>query len=193
MNPRPPASLSPKHDVQAIRSLVLRLTALQKAVCAAVVLVIALVVYRLLASMLGFGLGINYHSLLGVSADTNALLQQYLPWLWWGLAVLLALIVIHALYRYALASHRRSQQRVVNAQAFAQLADQLSPEGREVLGWAWENRRYPVTVGILQRTLRELHAGRAGQIDLARTHADSLAQAKPKAEPSLPTSHSPLL
>ena len=157
-----------------MRQLVLRLTATPKAICAAVIVVVALITYHLLGRMIGFGRSLDYGALGGLSAQATELAQQYMPLFWWVLAAIIVLIVISALYRYACASQHRARHRIVNADDFVQLTRQLSPEARDVLAWAWEDRRHPVTVGVLQRTIRELGAGRSGKIHLAHTHAQAL-------------------
>lgn len=173
---------TPASSLSALRKLVMRLTATSKAVCAAVIVVIALITYHLLGRLVGFGRSLDYGALGGFSAQATELARQYMPLFWWGLAAILALIVISILYRYACASQQRARHRIVNADDFTQLTRQLSPEAREVLAWAWEDRRHPVTVGVLQRTIHELGAGRSGKIHLAHMHAQALVH--PPAAPA---------
>ncbi len=173
MRPTSPAA-TPANSIAALRRLVLRLTAPQKAICAAVIVVVALIAYHLLGRLLSFGRNLDYGALGSLSVQATELAQQYMPVFWWVLVVIIAVIVVNILYRYAWSSHLRARQRIVNADDFTQLTRQLSPEAKEVLAWAWEDRRHPVTVGVLQRTIRELGAGRSGKIHLARTHAQAL-------------------
>jgi hypothetical protein len=157
-----------------MRRLALRLTVTSKAICAAVIVVVALASAYLLNKMVIFGRGLDYHQLDTFSDKAAELARQYMPLIWIAAAVLLALIIVGILYRYARATLWRARQRIVNAGDFSEVARQLSPDAREVLAWAWEDRRYPVTVGVLQRAIQELRAGRAGKIYLARTHAQAL-------------------
>ncbi|MCB5364624.1 hypothetical protein H0484_12785 [Pusillimonas sp. CC-YST705] len=174
MRPTPKDATSAS-SLSALRGLVLRLTATSKIICAVVIIVVAMVAYHLLGSLLSFGKGLDYAALGGFSAQATELAKQYMPLFWWGLAIVIALAVLSILYRYACASHQSAKHRIVNADDFTQLTRQLSPEAREVLAWAWEDRRHPVTVGILQRTIQELRSGRSGKIHLANTHAQALA------------------
>jgi len=185
MRPTSPQA-NPANSTAALRRLVLRLTATQKIICAVVVVAVALITYHLLGRLVNFGRNIDYGALGGLSVQAIELIKQYLPVFWWVLAIVIAVIVASILYRFAWASHERAQQRIVNADDFAQLMRQLSPEAKEVLAWAWEDRRHPVTVGVLQRTIRELGAGRSGKIHLARTQAQALLA---PAEPSEPAPH----
>lgn len=190
---QPSTSASPSDSLRHLRRLVLRLTAVQKTICAVVIVLVALVAYNLLGRLIAFGRQLDYTSLGNFSQQANELLRQYMPILWWALAAIIALIVIHLLYRFACASHQQAQRRIVNADDFSQLSQQLSPEAKEVLAWAWENRRHPVTVGVLQRTIQELGAGRAGKIHLARLQAEALSDAHPATRPlrEAPPVHSP--
>ena len=74
--------------------------------------------------------------------------------------------------------------RIVGTDTVRVLANQLSPEAREVLLWAWRDRSEPLRIGDLQRAQAELGAGRHGKIVQAREHAALLESA---ASPHAPT------
>ena len=163
----------------------MRLTATPNIICAAIVVVLVLITYHLLGRLVSFGRNIDY-SALGLSVQATELIQQYQPIFWWAIAIVIALFVASMLYRFVKASYGRAQHRVVNTDDFMQLMRQLSPEAKDVLAWAWEDRRYPVTVGVLQRTIGELNAGRAGKIHLARAQAQALQTPNTPSEPEIP-------
>jgi len=56
----------------------------------------------------------------------------------------------------------------------------------QVVQWSWHNRREPITVGVLQRALRELQSGRAARIELASRHAALLDAAAGSRETDRP-------
>jgi len=51
-----------------------------------------------------------------------------------------------------------------------QLVQQLSAPALDVLDWAWQDRRDPLSVGDLQRALAEMRNQRYQKITLAREH-----------------------
>ena len=62
----------------------------------------------------------------------------------------------------------------------------LSPGAVQVLQWSWQDRREPITVGVLQRTQRQLQNGRAARIELAERHAALLDTAAAQSQDDNP-------
>ncbi|MBB5216482.1 hypothetical protein [Parapusillimonas granuli] len=164
-------------DRALLRNTLLKLTAVQKIVCAAVIAVTALIWYDLLKRLVAFGRGIDYGGLHALGGQAIALLKQYNPFFWWAVVALCTLIIAYFLYGFVQAMQRRSRARVVSEETIALLAARLSEPAREVLRWAWHDRREPVTVGDLQRAYTELRSGRHDRITLARRHQALLAPA----------------
>src|SRR5690606_3603852 len=100
-----------------------------------------------------------------------AIVQQYNPFFWWAIVALCTLIIAYFVYAFVLAMNRRAKARRVGADIVAGLAAELSPAAIQVVQWSWQNRREPITVGVLQRAQVELQNGRAAQIHLAERHA----------------------
>src|SRR5699024_1981897 len=153
-----------------VRRALRRLTAAQKLLCAVVILIAALVWWTAVTALLAYGKEIDYSGLQALGTRTVNLLQQYNPFFWWGLVALVTLLAIYLLYGFVAATQRNVRGKLVTSTTVQQLGTQLSPGGLQVFGWAWENRREPITVGVLQRTLAEMRGGRAARISLVRQH-----------------------
>ncbi len=160
-----------RQDRTLLRSTLLRLTATQKLLCAVGVLAVAWLWYVVAGRILAFGRSLDYDGLQAFGPQATALLKQYSPFFWWALVIALTLIIAYFLYGLVQSSQRAIRLRIVSTDTVRALARQLSPEGREVLLWAWRDRREPLRIGDLQRAHAELGAGRHGKIVQAREHA----------------------
>lgn len=172
-----------RHDVALVRRTLWRLTAAQKITCAVVIVVTALVWWNVLNRLLAFGRGIDYSGLHALGAQAVTLLQQYNPFFWWGVIALVSLLIVYILYGFVVGTQQRVRRKLLTRSTVEHLASQLSGAGLEVLNWAWHDRRNPLSVGDLQRTLAEMQSDRANKITLARQH-DALLDAarQPKAD-----------
>lgn len=168
-------------DVALVRRTLRHLTATQKIASAVAVIVTGLIWWVLLQRLLAFGRGIDYSDSQLLGTQTVTLLQQYNPFFWWGVVVLITLLIIYILYGLIASAQRRVRGKLLTRTSVEQLATQLSESGREVLNWAWQDRRDPISVGVLQHTLAEMRNNRAGKITLARQH-DALLSASPEPE-----------
>ena len=158
-------------DHALLRSTLFRLTAAKKMLCVVVVVLVGLLWYDLLNRLMAFGRGIDYSGLHGLGVQTVALLQQYNPFFWWAVVALCTLIIAYFLYSFVDSSLKRVRLKLVDEEIVGALATQLSEPAREVLRWAWHDRREPITVGDLQRAADEMRRGRATKISLGRRHA----------------------
>lgn len=183
--PVPPLQTT-RQDTRAVRSVLNHLTAGQKLVALAGVVIVAWVWWKLINWLLAFGDGIDYSGLQAMGTRTVDLLQHYNPFFWWGLVALVTLILLYLVYGFVAATQRHVRTRMISHRTAQDLVQRLSPGGREVLAWAWQDRRHPVTIGVLQRTLAELRSNRAAKITLARQHAqllDPASTAKSRPDP----------
>lgn len=179
MKSNEPTQQPSSHDRALLRNTLLKLTATQKIICAVVIVVVALVWYDLLNRLVAFGRTIDYSGLLALGVQAVALLQQYNPFFWWAVVGLGTLIIAYFLYGFVRSTQRAARNRLVNEETVVMLATELSQPGREVLRWAWQDRRDPISVGDLQRAYTEMREGRAAKITLARRHAAALELADP--------------
>ena len=164
-------------DAALLRNTVLKLTAATRVFTVVVVLLTVLVWWFLLHRLIDFGRGLDYSGLEALGAQIMNFVQQYNPFFWWAVVALCTLIIAYFLYGFVEAMNRRASARRVSADLVAMLASRLSPSAVQVLQWSWQNRREPITVGVLQHALRELGNGRAAKIELAERHAALLETA----------------
>src|SRR5690606_33761138 len=143
-------------DRALMRNALLKLTAVQKIICAAVIIVTALIWYDLLKRLVAFGRGIDYGGLHALGGQAIALLKQYNPFFWWAVVALCTLIIAYFLYGFVQAMQRRVRAKMVGEETIQMLASQLSEPALEVLRWSWLDRREPITVGDLQRAAAAL-------------------------------------
>ncbi|HLR13531.1 MAG TPA: hypothetical protein VK104_07955 [Burkholderiaceae bacterium] len=180
-----------RQDVSLVRHTLYRRTAVHKLVCAAAISVGIVAAWLLGKEILAFGNEIDYSSLHMLGEQNLALLQEYNPFFWWGIAVAVALLILYLTVGFVAAAQRRARSRLISQETAQQLVPKLSHAGRAVLTWSWEDTREPITVGVLQRTLTEMRGGRAARIALARQHASLLDDAPPNhvAPPASTTDH----
>ena len=188
MNPETKSTI--RQDRTILRTTLLRLTATRKMVCAAGVLAVAWLWYALATRIHAFGLSLNYDGLQAFGPQATALLKQYSPFFWWALIIALTLIIAYFVYGLVQSAQRAARLRIVSTNTVQTLARQLSLQGREVLLWAWRDRREPIRVGDLQRAYAELGAGRHSKIVQAREHAallDGTFSPPAAGEPDVPS------
>ncbi|HUG57292.1 MAG TPA: hypothetical protein VL002_03550 [Candidimonas sp.] len=159
-----------RQDTALLRNTLLKLTATQKITCIVVIALVALIWYDLLNRLVAFGRDIDYGGLHALGVQAIALLKQYNPFFWWAVVALCTLIIAYFVYGFVQSTQRRIRMKQVSETTIAMLAHELSDPALEVLRWVWHDRRNPITVGDLQRTLHELRWGRAAKITLARRH-----------------------
>ncbi len=166
-----------RQDQALLRNTLLKLTATQKIICVVVIAVVVLVWYDLLNRLIAFGRGIDYSGLSALGVEAVALIQQYNPFFWWGVVLLCTLIIAYFLYSFVQGTRQTVRAKLVDEPTVAMLADELSEPALNVLRWAWNDPRHPISVGDLQLAAAELRSGRARKIELARSHAALLGVA----------------
>ena len=182
-----------RQDANLLRMTLLRLTAVPVLICLAVVAAVALIWLRIARIALDFGRNLNYDGLGVLGEEGTALLIKYSPYFWWGIVLLATLLLALAVLRGLRAAGRGMRQRIIGESDIQALASSLSEPAREVLAWAWQDRRHPLTVGVLQHAARELRHGRAALIELARRQATLLALPEAGAAPTSPRRQEPLI
>lgn len=163
-----------------VHKAVLRLTTLYKVIAISVCAVVALVWYGLVQRTLTFGAELDYSGLEALGLD-GALIKQYNPFFWWTVIGICSLLVFYLLFHFVQYTRQRASQKVVSADQLESLLQQLSPSAIHVLGWCWENRRFPITVGVLQHTQQQLAANRYSLICLAKDQEQQLLKPRSSA------------
>lgn len=185
-----------RQDASLLRMTVLKLTAVPGFICLAVVAVVVLVWLRVARYVLDFGRSLNYDGLGALGEQSTAMLTKYSPYFWWAVVGLASLLLAMAVLRGLRAAGHGMRQRIVSESDIQTLASSLSEPAREVLAWAWHDRRHPITVGVLRHAAQQMRHGRAALIDLARRQAALLGVPEPEAghttghsrqEPLVPT------
>lgn len=154
-------------DRLAIHQTILRLTAFYKTIVAAVVVVVAVIWLTLIKRILYFGRTLDYSGLEALGIDA-VLIKQYTPFFWWTVVVIFSLILSHFLFRFVQYTRQRASQKIITDKDLQNLLKTISPAATHVLAWSWENRRHPITVGVLQQTTSQLGANRYSLICLAK-------------------------
>lgn len=173
-----PTLLPKSQDHALLRTLLLKLTATQKIVAAAVVTIVALIWYDLLNRLLAFGDAIDYAALHMLGAEGSALLQRYNPFFWWALVVLCTVIIAYFLYLFVQSTAQRTRLRPVDEHSVTQLCQTLSAPALDVLLWAWQDRSEPLRIRDLQRTRAELRTHRATKIQQANRQLAMIEDAR---------------
>lgn len=154
-------------DRLTIHQSILRLTALYKGVATAVIVVVALVWITVINYILAFGRTLDYSGLEALGLDAE-LINQYNPFFWWTVVIICSLLITYFLVNFVQFTRKKASQKIVPKQEVKNLLSKISPAATHVIAWAWENRRHPITVGVLQQTTAQLGANRYALICLAK-------------------------
>ena len=174
------SSLSTKTDVQRINALLRRLC-LPRWLWRTSVLVIVLLVWIWIGKqILIFGSLFNYSGLQSLGTQVVDFLTRINPYLWWGLTIVLSLIVLSLARSWLKGSIKKGRQASVSAGDIQKLAQEMTTEGIDVLLWAWDNEAGPVTVGDLIAARDQLRTGRVRKLATARAQHQVLLEARNK-------------
>ncbi|MBV7485031.1 hypothetical protein [Bordetella sp. BOR01] len=182
MNPTSPERV--RQDCRLIGQTLLKL-ALPRLLIRAVVLVVAAIVWLLVASwLLDFGRSLSFDSLQALGQQTSDFLARINPYVWWGVVVIWTLIVFFIVRAWVGSDIAAARARPVPSADLATLASQLSDEVLSVLRWVWGSRDEPFTVGDLRQALAELRHSRIGKMDLVRQQGDILEGRAARQQPA---------
>jgi len=179
MHPEEP-SLSTKTDVQRINALLRRLC-LPRWLWRTIALVIALLAWIWIGKQILIGGSlVNYSGLQSLGTQVVDFLTRINPYLWWGLTIVLSLIVLSLARSWLKGSIKKGRQASVSAGDIQKLAQEMTTEGIDVLLWAWDNEAGPVTVGDLIAARDQLRTGRVRKLATARAQHQVLLEARNK-------------
>lgn len=160
-------------DRMAVHKTILRLTSIHKTIASVVVIVGAIIWLLVIQKTLHFGRTLDYSGLEALGID-RALVKQYNPFFWWTIVIICTLLVTYLLIQFVQSTQRAASQKIVPEQPLKELLNQLSPSATQVLGWSWQNRTHPITVGVLQQTTYQLAKNRYSLICLAKAQENLL-------------------
>ncbi len=178
-----PSTANLRKDPTLLGSILLRLALARLLTRLTVILAtIALVVYfaqRILLSGKGWlEFAIKLSGLSEILGKTVIdFVMQYQTYFWWFVIFVLVLLAFNFLLSYLRGSLKRGRAALVPLNDVRKLCARLSPEGLDVLNWAWKDQSQPITMGILQTTLAQISGGRARKLALARAQQAELASA----------------
>lgn len=162
-------------DRLSVHKTLLRLTATYKVIAVATCLIVALCWYGIVQRTLRFGANLDYSGLEALGLD-GALIKQYNPFFWWTLLLICTLFVFYLLFHVVQYTRQRASQKTVTVNQLDDLLRTLSPAAIQVLNWCWDNKRFPITVGVLQQFQQQLALNRYSLICLAKDQESLLQQ-----------------
>lgn len=166
-----------RKDSRLLGTTLLKL-ALPRIVLRLVVLAAVLLSWYWLCSFtLKKGAGVKYNGFEAFGPQVVDFLTRMNPYIWWVVVLIISLCVIAAIRGWMHRSLARGRAALVPLGTFRELCTNLSPEYLDVLRWVWKDPAQPVTIGILQTTLKQVSSGRVRKMALARAQQAELALA----------------
>lgn len=144
----------------------------------ALVLLASLALGIMLAKwVLNFGAQVSYTGFETLGPQVVTVLTRINPYIWWAVVMVGVLIMLSWLrrgYQHSLAAGRATIISITDTQM---IVSRVSNNTLDVIQWAWDADRSPLTVGDLQRALKLVRNGKADQLKLARAQAQLLESA----------------
>jgi len=188
-------ALSPtKTDLQQLNAL-LRKLCLPRWLWRAGVLVLAGLAWVWLGKQILIGGSlVKYDRLQSLGPQVVSFMTQINPYLWWGLTIILSLIVLSLARAWLKTSIQNGRSVPVSVGDIQKLSQNMTPEAVDVLLWSWDHEAGPVTIGDLLVARNQLQSGRIRKLANARAQHQLLLNARtgrdrsniePDLEPSL--------
>ena len=137
-------------------------------------------------TVIALGKTVRYDGFEAFGQQVVDFLTRINPYIWWGVVLILTLMVLAGLRNWMRHSLKHGKRAIVPLSVIQDLSLRLSPEVIQVLRWVWTDTEVPVTVGDLQQTLRETRSGRVHKLALARAQLSALqSPGQPPPEPSM--------
>ena len=177
------STATPRKDPPLLGSILLRLAlprllARVTIILATIALVVYLAQHILLSGKVWLEFGIRISGLSDILGKAVIdVVMQYQKYFWWFVIAILILIAVNLLLGYLRQSLKRGRAALVPLGDVRKLCARLSPQGLDVLNWAWKDQSHPITIGILQTTLTQIGSGRIRKLALARAQQAELTAA----------------
>ena len=163
-----------RQDRRLIGQTLLKLT-MPRLIIRAVVLVVAAIIWLLVASwLLNFGRGLSFDGLQAFGQQVIDVLTRINPYLWWGVVAIWTLIVFFSARSWVNSDILATRARPVSPSDLSGLTGQVSGEVIDVLRWVWSNREEPFTLGDLRQASIELRHRRIDKFELVRQQGNIL-------------------
>lgn len=177
-------ALSPtKSDLQQLNALLRRLC-LPRWLWRAGLLALAVLVWIWIAKQILIGGSlVRYDGLQSLGPQVVSFMTQINPYLWWGLTIILSLIVLSLARGWLKSNIQKGRLVAVSVGDIQKLSQNMTPEAVDVLLWAWDHESGPITIGDLIATRNQLQGGRIRKLANARAQHQLLldARASPQA------------
>lgn len=179
-------ALSPtKSDLQQLNALLRRLC-LPRWLWRAGLLALAGLVWVWIAKQILIGGSlVRYDGLQSLGPQVVSFMTQINPYLWWGLTIILSLIVLSLARGWLKSSIQRGRQVAVSVGDIQKLSQNMTPEAVDVLLWAWDHESGPITIGDLIATRNQLQGGRIRKLANARAQHQLLLDARIKQQAAI--------
>ena len=172
-------ALSPtKSDLQQLNALLRRLC-LPRWLWRAGLLALAVLVWIWIAKQILIGGSlVRYDGLQSLGPQVVSFMTQINPYLWWGLTIILSLIVLSLARGWLKSNIQKGRLVAVSVGDIQKLSQNMTPEAVDVLLWAWDHESGPITIGDLIATRNQLQGGRIRKLANARAQHQLLLDAR---------------
>lgn len=178
-------ALSPtKSDLQQLNALLRRLC-LPRWLWRAGLLALAVLVWIWIAKQILIGGSlVRYDGLQSLGPQVVSFMTQINPYLWWGLTIILSLIVLSLARGWLKSNIQKGRLVAVSVGDIQKLSQNMTPEAVDVLLWAWDHESGPITIGDLIATRNQLQGGRIRKLANARAQHQLLLDARASHQPA---------
>lgn len=166
-----------KEDTRLLGNTILKLALPRIVLRLSVIVAAVLFWYWLIGLVYSKGIALNYKSFKGLEAFGPQAVDFLIginKYIWITVNVIITLISLSMLRGWLVKSMSRGKSAIVPLRVFRNLCASLQPEALEVLRWVWKDPQTPVTMGILQTTLKQILTGRVGKMALAKAQESEL-------------------
>lgn len=166
-----------RQDVRTLNAVLLKLRTIGWLWRAIVLVIVFLIWLWICQTILMLGSQITYEGLESLGPEVVKILTRINPYLWWGVVVIVSLIVFSIIRNWFILSSRRLRRKLVPVGEVQKLTATLSPESVQVLQWVWDATLEPVTIGDLLSTRNEIRSGRIRKLAMVQAQKKAIQDA----------------
>lgn len=170
-----------KLDHKLLRSIIFKLSLPSIISSLVLVLVVGIIWLNLFNKILAFGKSIDYAKLNLFGDQVSALIQHNNQYFWWAVCIVCSVIIIWILQSLVRKILNHARYKLVPADVFEQISQNLSAPALDVLLWAWPEQDEPLRLGDLILARSELQQGKSGRLKSAQIQRQALESARDQA------------
>ncbi len=173
-------STTVSQDAQLLGRTIFRLALPRIIMRVSVLIAIVLCWYWIMGLVYSTGMSLNYKAYKGLEAfgpQVAEFLTGINKYIWIVVNIIISLIALTLTRGWFVQSMARGRAALIPLGVFRDLCTKLSPQVLEVLRWVWKDPQVPVTMGILQTTLKQILTGRVTKMALAQEQREELEHA----------------